>query len=384
MRIAFHSPMKVLDDPTPSGDQAMARLFVEALTKGGAKVQVVDFRSYDRGEPARQRCLEAEGAEHAASIVEQIGDGRLLRPDLWFTYHLYHKAPDHLGPIISSALGIPYVVAEASHAPKQAGGPWDIGFRAAERAIRAADRIYCLNPVDAACLVPLVKHPSVLVDLPPFIDTRPFASASDRRVSARAALAARLETEPTGPVILTVAMMRDDQKLRSYAVLADALGRIDQLGWTLLVVGSGPAEAAVHRLFSRFGDRVHFAGRLEGEALADAYAAADLFAWPAVKEAFGVAFIEAAAAGLAIVAGRSGGIAHIVEDGRTGLVVDAGDAVGMAAALERLLRDPAEAAEMRRLAAVRARDVNDIAAAAELLRNDLADLVSRHRADPAA
>ena len=44
-------------------------------------------------------------------------------PELWFTYHLYHKAPDWLGPRIAGALGIPYVVAEASFAPKQAGGP---------------------------------------------------------------------------------------------------------------------------------------------------------------------------------------------------------------------------------------------------------------------
>src|SRR4030095_4370142 len=77
------------------------------------------------------------------------------RPQAWFTYHLYHKAPDWLGPPVSRALGIPYLVAEASHAPKRAGGPWDLGQRAAAAAIAAADAILVLNPTDRDCLLPL-------------------------------------------------------------------------------------------------------------------------------------------------------------------------------------------------------------------------------------
>ena len=61
-----------------------------------------------------------------------------LRPDLWFTYHVYYKAPDWLGPAVSEALGIPYVIAEASHAEKRAAGPWALGHAAAADAIRRA------------------------------------------------------------------------------------------------------------------------------------------------------------------------------------------------------------------------------------------------------
>ncbi len=50
------------------------------------------------------------------------------RPDAWLTYHVYHKAPDHLGPYVTRALGIPYLVAEASLAAKQANGPLGDGL----------------------------------------------------------------------------------------------------------------------------------------------------------------------------------------------------------------------------------------------------------------
>jgi hypothetical protein len=54
---------------------------------------------------------------------------------------VYYKAPDWLGPRIAKALGIPYVLAEATHAPKRAGGPWAIGHEATEAALRMASRV---------------------------------------------------------------------------------------------------------------------------------------------------------------------------------------------------------------------------------------------------
>lgn len=379
MRVAFHAPMKPPGDPTPSGDQRIAGLIVEALERGGATVSLASaFRTYDRGDPARQARLEALGRRLAGRLVRAFLRRPQTRPDVWFTYHLYHKAPDHLGPIVAAALAIPYVVVEASHAPKQAGGVWDTGHRAAARAIGAAHRIYGFNPTDAACIAPLVRDPSVLSELAPFIDTASFRRGTAERRAARRALVAEFGFDPGLPIVLTVAMMRRDQKLASYAVLADMLGRLGARPWQILVVGDGPAAPEVRALLRRFGARVGLAGLRQGEGLASAYAGADVFAWPAVKEAFGVAFIEAAAAGLAIVAGRSGGIGRIVEDGVTGIVVDAGDAAAMARGLARLLDEPATARAMGAAAATRAQAVNDIGAASRFLLGDLERLILRH------
>ncbi|KQT64245.1 MULTISPECIES: glycosyltransferase family 4 protein [unclassified Aureimonas] len=378
MRIAFYAPMKPPGDPVPSGDRLMARLLMDALRRGGAEVDLASrFRTYDRGDPDRQRRLEALGGRLAARIVRRIEAlPAAMRPDLWFTYHLYHKAPDHLGPAVSAALGLPYVVAEASFAPKQAGGRSAAGHAAAARAIACSDRIYSLNPVDAACLRPLVKRPDVLADLAPFIDTSLLRTDPAGRIAARARLRAHYALPENVPVILTVAMMRADQKLASYAALAEALGQLMPARFVWLIAGTGPAEAEVRRLAEPLEDRAVFAGLQTGEALRDLYAGADLFAWPAVKEAFGMAFVEAAGAGLAVVAGRSGGIDAIVEDGTTGRIVPAGDARAMAEALRPLLGDPDAIRRMGEAGAARAARVNDIGTAADRLRADLGALLA--------
>src|SRR4051794_8497376 len=136
-------------------------------------------------------------------------------PDLWFTYHLYYKAPDWLGPAISAALGIPYVVAEASSAPKRAGGRWDIGQRAVEQALRRADAVIGLNSADRACVLPLLRDPGGWIPFPPFLDARRYAAAPHPPSPA--------------PRLIAVAMMRRGDKLASYRLLAAALALLTDL-----------------------------------------------------------------------------------------------------------------------------------------------------------
>lgn len=382
MRIAFYAPMKAPGDPVASGERTLARLFLAALEAGGMEVACgSSFRSYDRGEPVRQARLEAAGGRLAGRFLDRIRQGAPA-PDLWFTYHLYHKAPDHIGPCVSAALKIPYVVAEASYAPKQARGPWRQGLAASRRAIGAAQRIYALNPADVACLRPIVRDAGVIAELSPFIDVAPYRRAASDRTAAKAALAARFGLDAAKPLLLTVAMMRDDQKLSSYGVLGDSLSRLESADWQLLVVGAGPAEARVRALLGGLSGAVAFAGALPAAEMPAIFAGADLFVWPAVKEALGMVILEAAAAGAAVVAGRSGAAGRMVEDGATGILVPAGDAAAIAAALDRLLDEPGRIRAMGRAAAARALRVNDIAAASAWLSTDLRQIAKHHRLEP--
>ena len=109
MRIAFYAPLKPPTHATPSGDRRVAGLLMEALVRAGQRVELVStFRSFDGdGDAGRQTALRSQGESLARRMAAQWQAApREQRPDLWFTYHLYYKAPDWLGPAISAALDL--------------------------------------------------------------------------------------------------------------------------------------------------------------------------------------------------------------------------------------------------------------------------------------
>jgi glycosyltransferase involved in cell wall biosynthesis len=327
MRIAFYAPLKPPHDAVPSGDRRLARLFLDAWRLAGHRPFVAsDLRSYDGvGDARHQAEIAATGRTAAEQLIAAWRRAPRDAPDLWFTYHLYYKAPDWLGPAVSGALGIPYVVAEASYAPKRAGGAWDLGHRQVAVALRQADAVLGLNPADRACVIPLLRDARRWVALLPFLDAR--------RYGARSGL-------PNGPPrLIAVAMMRPGDKLASYRVLGAALGRLLDLPWTIDIVGDGAARPEVEAALAPLGDRIRYRGALDEAAIAVRLAAADLCVWPAINEAFGMALLEAQACGLPVVAGASGGVGGIVANGETGLLVPPGDAAAFAAAVRTLLLD---------------------------------------------
>lgn len=123
----------------------------------------------------------------------------------------------------------------------------------------------------------------------------------------------------------------------------------------LLVVGRGPAERGLRRRVDKVGcaERVHVVPSVAWEDMPDVYRAADAFALPCrtrlgglEPEAFGIVFLEAAASGLPVVVGRSGGAPETVDDGLTGYVVDPRDHEAVADRVATLLADRELAARM--------------------------------------
>jgi glycosyltransferase involved in cell wall biosynthesis len=116
-------------------------------------------------------------------------------------------------------------------------------------------------------------------------------------------------------------------------------------GRDLWVDGHPPgetAEARVHAMLSEAVKqrRASFLGMVSPTALPSYYAAADAFVLPSMfQETFGLVILEAFAAGIPVIGARSGGIPELVEDGRTGLLVDQGDVDGLCDAMRRLLVD---------------------------------------------
>ncbi|WP_244424614.1 glycosyltransferase [Methylobacterium nodulans] len=340
----------------------MARLLLRALAAAGFEpVTASGLRTHDATGERHPTLREAAAAE-AARLVEAW---RAAPPRLWFTYHVYYKAPDWIGPAVAAALGIPYVIAEGSRAPKRAAGPHAVGHAGAEAALDAADLILVMNRRDRPAVEAARPARQIIAELPPFLDPQdwPLPPAAPRA---------------GGPLrLLTVAMMREGDKLASYRLLADTLTRCGDIAWTLDVVGDGPAAAKVSALLAPFGDRVRRHGRLSASALSLLYAGADLLVWPAVNEAYGMVLLEAQAHGCPVAAGGFGGVPDVVRDGVTGLVTAPGDAAALSGAIRRLAADPAARAALGRAALAFAREERGLAAAAGRLRAALASLPGR-------
>ena len=126
--------------------------------------------------------------------------------------------------------------------------------------------------------------------------------------------------------------------LEAFARLAD--------GAELILVGSGPAGAAIEDWISTHGmaGRVRLTGRLEGVDKVCVLQSASIFVLPSYTEGLPVAMLEAMAAGLAVVVTDVGGISEIVAHGRNGWLLAEASEVGVA--LAEALADPRKCSEM--------------------------------------
>jgi phosphatidyl-myo-inositol dimannoside synthase len=152
-----------------------------------------------------------------------------------------------------------------------------------------------------------------------------------------------------GPAVLCVARMYPRKRIGDLLLAADVL-RVRVPGLQVRVVGRGPEWPALSRLHDELGlgDSVVLLGDLTRERLAEEYVNATVFCLPSVQEGFGIAFLEAMAAELPVVACRVAAVPEVVQDGVTGLLTAPRAPGELAAAIERLIVDPALARGMGR------------------------------------
>lgn len=125
----------------------------------------------------------------------------------------------------------------------------------------------------------------------------------------------------------------------------------------LVLVGDGPRRSQLQRLCRRLGleSSVRFTGRVPRDQVPGLLQQADVFALPVRTrlaglnpEGLGLGFLEAAATGLPVIVGRSGGAPETVLDHQTGYIVEPDDPQALAERMDRLLADPVRAAAMGR------------------------------------
>ena len=176
-----------------------------------------------------------------------------------------------------------------------------------------------------------------------FVGVSPEAFYRDDGTSWRRRVLGRAE----GPLLLTVGRL-ERRKGHDTALRAVATLRQEFSGLRYVIIGVGPEEGRLRDLARELHleELVVWYGRADQAELRQAYSAADLFFFPTRQEgrnveAQGIVIIEAGLCGAAVAVGRHGGATEIVEHERTGLLFDPEDAAAAAAAVRRLLLDPA-------------------------------------------
>ncbi|MDQ0559987.1 glycosyltransferase involved in cell wall biosynthesis [Rhizobium mesoamericanum] len=323
MRIAFYAPLKSPNHPVPSGDRLMARLLMRALELGGHCVEIVsEFRSF-------AATPEEAGARRSAAKAElsRLRDDWSIkpRPDLWFCYHPYYKSPDMFGPELCREFAIPYITAEASYSAKRDATEWGEQQRLVVDCVGQAAVNIVFTERDRTGLAQALPTAS-FTTLKPFIDTTLFATALPQSMPQR---------------LITVAMMRSGDKMQSYTMLAEALRLIGDRPWTLAIAGDGPMRADVERLFSSIeAHRIEWLGELSAGEIAHELGRSGIYVWPGCGEAYGLAYLEAQAARLPVIAQKTAGVPEVVIDGVSGHLTPSGDSKAFAAAVAALLDDP--------------------------------------------
>jgi len=329
MRIAFYAPMKSPNHAVPSGDRQMARLLIRAFQHAGHTVELAsELRSYcNEPDDSHYDRIEAEAAADADRLSLEW---RTSRPDVWFTYHPYYKSPDLLGPRIARRFGIPYVTAEASYSERRNLGRWGKTQALVADAVRSAAVNICFTERDRLGLRQAFPQ-ARLETLPPFIESAE-AKSAPRHSTGR---------------LITVAMMRPGDKMASYRMLAQTLERLADHSWTLSIIGDGPGRREVEVAFTALpSDRIAWLGELSPQDVTATLAKSDIYVWPGFSEAFGLAYLEAQAAGLPVVAQRIAGVPEVVKNGETGLLTPPDDVDAYAGAIRTLITDSALCKQM--------------------------------------
>jgi phosphatidylinositol alpha-1,6-mannosyltransferase len=304
-------------------------------------------------------------------------------------HHIYTHPADllHTGDILpqglagmwtKKALGLPYIAYCHGEDITQ------IDSRRYQPAIRDAiyrnaDAVIAANEFARRNLVRIGVEDSAIYKLTPGVDSERFSPRQPRQDLVRQfGLQGKTVLLSVGRL---VARKGHGVVLRALAQLQD---RVPPFHY--LIAGEGSEEACLHSLVREFGllNRVTFLGKVPDTELADFYALSDLFVLVNREvdgdlEGFGMVFLEANAAGKAVLGGRTGGTAEAVIDNSTGLLVDPENIEETRKALELLLLN----ADLRNHFGERGRcrAVSEFSweDRAHLLHEICADVLNRHR-----
>jgi 1,2-diacylglycerol 3-alpha-glucosyltransferase len=263
---------------------------------------------------------------HSPFVLGGIGwwMARSLGRPLVFTYHTRYEEYAHYTPVVGD-LARPFV------------GAYTTAY------CNRSDCVLAPLPSIAALLRESGVRVRVAVVPSTGIDVAAFAPRDASGADRVAAVRARFGVPVRAPLLVFVGRLAREKNV---GLLLASLAALPVDTW-LVLVGDGPDRELLEAQARDRGvaHRVRFAGTQLPAVVAEVLAAADLFVFPSTTETFGLAMIEAMAAGCAVVAVQAAASSDLLRDGETGRLV-AGDPTAFAAAVRDLLAQPARRSAM--------------------------------------
>lgn len=261
------------------------------------------------------------GSIYPPAVAALFGLAVRLKPDVIYS----HSGHDSwLGGIAGMLTGTPLVRCRELLTPVRSKTAYVLPRRV----------LACSGAVKAQLVMAGVPEGKVFVHYPP-VNTARFSRSDER---AKTAVRQELNAGGHFPVILHTGEFRPEKRQEDLVRALELL--LPEFPSSLLVLaGSGRKLEAVRKMALESGVEkcVRFLG--EREDIPALLSAADIYAFPSDIEPFGMAPVEAMAAGVPVVASGTGGLIEIMEDGKYGIIVPPRDPGAIAAAIARLARD---------------------------------------------
>ena len=340
MKIAFYMPFKPFGHKNPSGDLITGMELHDFLTDNNHEVSVVS--------QLRSRWLYLKPWQFLQVARERkrvVNSLKKTPPDIWLSYHTYYKAPDLLGPKCSAELSIPYAIFQGMYSTKRRRSLKTYpGFVLNRRALQAAAVVFTNKKTDELNLKRILPEQRVKYIAPGLIPEQ-----FNFDLVARRALKEQLGVGDR-TVVMTTAMLRPGVKTAGVIKVIDSCAELRQKGHSLIliVIGDGANRTMVEQEGrKKLAGDILFLGKIPRHELYRYYSAADIFAFPGIREALGMVYLEAQSAGLPVVALNNWGAKEAVVHNETGLLSPAEEPDAFRQDIETLVVDRDKRIAMR-------------------------------------
>lgn len=347
MLVALYTPLSASSDQESMLDWRWYLAWRDALTALNCTIEDgSDFPTlYSGSHKYQQDRIRSLAFNHADRLANKwMARLRDKRPQLWITLQPYHQAPDWVGMHVCQELKIPYLVVNPTIIPEEVAGFWRDGYQQTMEGIQRASKVIVQsfeNQATLKILIAATDHDKRLQLLKPFINPEDYLAARKDHHASRQDVAQKFRMDPNKIWLLAVAPFQAGLVMDSFRLLAESLTMVKDPPWQLMVLGSGSKLDLVREAFAGLPAQTVFSYNVSADAVHHGFfGAADVFVWPALNPGQNYALLEALAAGLPTVTGKSRFNQELIAPNQTGLIVKDNNPWAMAEGISRLIENP--------------------------------------------